>query len=95
MLSIPCPWCGPRDEIEFTYGGEANVSHPHDPERLDDAEWSRYLFVRANPAGAWSERWCHTAGCRRWFAVSRDTTTQKIRPSDPLRKESEQDAAAD
>ena len=25
MLQIPCPWCGPRDEIEFSYGGEAHI----------------------------------------------------------------------
>ena len=23
MLLIPCPWCGPRDEAEFRYGGQA------------------------------------------------------------------------
>ncbi|MBL8960475.1 MAG: sarcosine oxidase subunit delta, partial [Gemmatimonadetes bacterium] len=22
MLQIPCPWCGPREEEEFRYGGE-------------------------------------------------------------------------
>ncbi|MGZ8625813.1 MAG: sarcosine oxidase subunit delta, partial [Actinomycetota bacterium] len=24
MLLIPCPWCGPRDEVEFRYGGQAH-----------------------------------------------------------------------
>ncbi len=28
MLLIPCPWCGPRDETEFTYGGEAHIVAP-------------------------------------------------------------------
>ena len=31
MLLIPCPWCGPRDEIEFHYGGEAHIARPADP----------------------------------------------------------------
>lgn len=83
MLSIPCPWCGPRDEIEFSYGGESNVPYPADSESLDDAEWSRFLFYRRNPAGPWSERWFHTAGCRRWFDLTRDTVTHQIGSSPP------------
>jgi sarcosine oxidase subunit alpha/sarcosine oxidase subunit delta len=78
MLRIPCPWCGDRDEIEFAFGGEAHVHHPADPEALSDEDWARYVFVRANPGGMWTERWCHTAGCRRWFDLGRDTTTQAI-----------------
>jgi heterotetrameric sarcosine oxidase delta subunit len=83
MLSIPCPWCGPRDEVEFSYGGEAHVSYPSDSESLDDAAWSDYLFYRRNPAGPWAERWLHSAGCRRWFEVTRDTVTHEISASDP------------
>ena len=37
MLLITCPWCGPRDEVEFHYGGQAGVAHPADPDALDDA----------------------------------------------------------
>ena len=69
MLLIPCPWCGPRDEIEFRYGGQAHIAYPADPEALSDAEWADYLFMRDNPKGEWSERWMHAAGCRRWFNV--------------------------
>ena len=29
--SIPCPWCGPRDEIEFRYGGQAGHRVPRRP----------------------------------------------------------------
>ena len=28
MLLIPCPWCGPRSQIEFTYGGDATSTRP-------------------------------------------------------------------
>lgn len=74
MLFIPCPWCGERDEREFTYGGQAQVPHPPDPEVLTDEEWARYLFFRRNPRGTWQERWYHAAGCRRWFDLERDTS---------------------
>ena len=78
MLMIPCPWCGPRDEIEFRCGGEAHIARPADPEALDDAAWAEYLFMRANPKGVIAERWVHSAGCRRWFNLLRDTVSHKI-----------------
>lgn len=84
MLSIPCPWCGERDETEFRYGGEAGVDDPADPDALDDAAWGEYLFVRANPKGWFAERWVHAAGCRRWFSVRRHTVTYEIRDPEPI-----------
>ena len=78
MLLIDCPWCGPRDETEFHYGGQAHVSYPSDPHGLSDAQWADYLFARANPKGATAERWCHTSGCRRWFNTVRDTVTHEF-----------------
>ena len=75
MLIIKCPWCGERDQIEFSYGGEANITRPTDPDKLSDEEWAEYLFFRKNPKGAHEEQWCHTAGCRKWFDVRRDTVT--------------------
>jgi heterotetrameric sarcosine oxidase delta subunit len=79
MLLITCPHCGARDETEFTYGGQAGLPYPEDPDALTDEAWGAYLFVRANPRGPFAERWCHTSGCRRWFDVVRDTVTQDIR----------------
>ncbi|MFD7978251.1 sarcosine oxidase subunit delta family protein [Streptomyces sp. NPDC059071] len=78
MLLIPCPWCGPRDETEFHYGGQAHVPYPEDPAALTDEEWARYLFFRDNPKGPFAERWSHAAGCRRWFNAVRDTATNEI-----------------
>jgi heterotetrameric sarcosine oxidase delta subunit len=78
MLLIECPYCGPRDEIEFRYGGQAGIATPADPDALDDAAWADYLFMRDNPKGPFAERWCHTAGCRRWFNAVRDTLTNEI-----------------
>ena len=79
MLLIPCPWCGPRDEVEFRYGGQAGVAYPADPDALTDAEWADYLFMRENPKGDWTERWFHAAGCRRWFDAVRSTATNEFR----------------
>jgi sarcosine oxidase, subunit delta len=78
MLLIACPYCGPRDEIEFAYGGEAHIALPSDPDALPDAAWAEFLFMRTNPKGRHHERWVHVHGCRRWFNVARDTATERI-----------------
>ncbi|QWF22976.1 sarcosine oxidase subunit delta [Nocardioides sp. LMS-CY] len=78
MLLLSCPWCGPREEIEYHYGGQAHVSYPEDPSALTDAEWADYLFFRDNPKGPFAERWAHAMGCRRWFNVVRDTATHRV-----------------
>jgi sarcosine oxidase, subunit delta len=84
VLLINCPWCGDREEAEFAYGGQAGVAHPSDPEALGDGAWAAYLFVRDNPSGEWTERWCHAAGCRRWFVAVRDTRTHRFVSTTPL-----------
>ena len=78
MLYIKCPNCGLRDEIEFSCGGEANITRPILNEKLNDREWSEYLFSSYNPKGLFIERWHHTAGCRQWFNVVRNTITNEI-----------------
>lgn len=78
MLLIDCPWCGPREQREFRYGGEAHIVRPADPAALDDAAWAGYLFMRRNPKGLHHERWVHAHGCRRWFNMVRDTATDRI-----------------
>ena len=79
MLQIECPWCGARDESEFSYGGEAHIARPLDPDALSDAEWADYLFMRTNTKGLFREMWNHASGCRRWFNVERDTVTYEIK----------------
>ena len=87
MLLLTCPWCGPRDETEFSYGGQAHVAYPEAPADLSDQEWAEYLFFRDNPRGAFAERWRHSTGCRRWFNAVRDTATYQVlatyKPTDP------------
>lgn len=79
MLNIPCPYCGPRAETEFAYGGEAHLARPA-PD-ADDAAWAAHLFHRGNPKGWMRERWRHTHGCGRWFNLCRDTATHAIGPA--------------
>jgi heterotetrameric sarcosine oxidase delta subunit len=84
MLLLDCPWCGARDEVEFHFGGEADLRYPLNPELLDDAEWGAYLYVHDNVAGDRDERWCHSAGCGRWFTAVRDTRTQRFGATHPI-----------
>jgi heterotetrameric sarcosine oxidase delta subunit len=76
MLRISCPWCGPRDEGEFAFGGEAHLERPS--LEATDAEWTAYLFLRTNPLGVHAERWRHARGCGQWFNVRRHTMTHEI-----------------
>ena len=77
MLLIPCPFCGARHEVEFSSGGEAHIQRPD--AAASDRDWAEYLYYRSNEKGLHRERWFHALGCRRWFNVTRDTVTHKIR----------------
>ena len=76
MFLIECPFCGPRDETEFTYGGDATVKRPEGEATLD--AWMDYVYMRDNPRGVHSEYWHHISGCRQWIKVERDTLTHEI-----------------
>ena len=78
MLLIRCPWCGERDEVEFSYGGQAHIAYPADTASVSDADWAKFLFMRDNPKGWFKERWMHVHGCRRWFNAERHTVTHEI-----------------
>ena len=78
MLLIECPWCGARDESEFSYAGEAHIARLLGTEKLSDEAWADYLFMRKNPKGLHREQWLHAAGCRRYFNVERDTASYRI-----------------
>ena len=78
MLLITCPYCGPRPEIEFAYGGQAHIARPERPVELDAQDWAEFLYMRTNPKGVHAERWRHTHGCARFFNALRDTTTDQF-----------------
>lgn len=88
MLLIKCPWCGERDQTEFTPHGEAHIVRPENPAELSDEQWGDYVFFRKNPKGVHYERWVHEHGCRRWFNAVRNTVTDifydTYKPGDPV-----------
>ncbi len=76
MLLIVCPHCGPRNNDEFAFGGEAS-SRPGADASPDI--WRSYLYDRANVAGWQTEQWFHVSGCRRFLNIERNTITNEIR----------------
>ena len=72
-MRIPCPFCGDRDSQEFVYRGDASPRRPG-----DEAGFHDYVYLRDNPAGLQNELWYHSAGCRSWLDVTRDTRTHEI-----------------
>ena len=78
MLLISCPWCGERDQSEFSYGGEAHIARPGNSHDLSDEQWAEFVFMRNNPKGLFRERWMHASGCRRWFNAVRDTSSDRF-----------------
>ena len=78
MLKIDCPFCGPRAETEFTYGGPAGPGRPEAPDMLSDGEGVDFLTVVPNPMGPVAEKWWHGKGCGRWLVLRRDTVTHDI-----------------
>jgi sarcosine oxidase subunit delta len=71
MQIFPCPFCGPRDEIEFHYAGEPKP-RPEPAGSVSDAEWAEYLWFNDNPKGHAREIWLHLT-CMEMFALTRDT----------------------
>jgi sarcosine oxidase subunit delta len=76
-MRIRCPYCGERSNDEFTVLGDADalLARPGDGE---PQAFYAYSYLRTNPAGLLRELWYHSAGCRRWLVVTRDTRTHEI-----------------
>ena len=66
MLLIDGPYCGPRDQSEFSNGGEAHVKRPDGSQEISDREWGGYVFFCSNPQGLFFERLGYSHGCRKW-----------------------------
>ncbi len=78
MFIINCPYCGDRDQTEFSCHGEAHIPRPTETKKMTDEEWGDYVFFRTNPKGYHRERWLHDHGCRRWFNALRHTVTDEF-----------------
>ena len=82
MQLYACPWCGPRPDAEFRYGGDAGKRRPE--RSVSDADWAEYLYYRDNAKGCARELWFHHAGCRRWVVLERDTATHAVHGTEPM-----------
>lgn len=78
MFLITCPWCGERDQSEFSCGGQAHIVRPIDNDEMSDEAWADYLFMRKNTKGLYYERWVHACGCGQWFNMVRNTVNDEI-----------------
>jgi sarcosine oxidase subunit delta len=81
VLLIPCPYCGPRPEIEFRCCGQAHLVRPPVTAEMSDEALERLLYIRSNTKGLHLERWRHLHGCARFFNVIRNTITDRIEAS--------------
>ena len=76
MLLIPCPWCGPRNQIEFTYGGDATVRRPAPMRRRRSGPvTSTCATIRW---GRTTNGGCTAPGAGNGSGVRRDTRTHDI-----------------
>ena len=82
MQLFPCPFCGPREESEFHYGGEAGNLRP-DGSDVTAERWAGYLHMRDNPKGAVREIWVHLT-CGEFFAMSRNSGNHQVAGSSEL-----------
>jgi len=80
MMLIPCPHCGPRAQLEFTYERTLDAILPLDATPEDAA---RILYERENPRGVSAELWRHSFGCRAWLRLERHTVTHDISSAIP------------
>lgn len=78
MMNVKCPYCGPRSEVEYSFGGPAHLVRPGPAAKVSDEEWAGYLFMLNNVKGVSAERWCHSHGCGQWFNMLRNTVTHEI-----------------
>ena len=77
MLLISCPFCGPRSEDEFAFGGDA--TGVTQKEQSNTEAFADQIFLRVNPKGWHKEFWIHRYGCGRWMIVERHTVTHQIK----------------
>lgn len=82
MLTIPCPFCGPRSESEFAYCGPKTNRRPEDPAAMSASEWVEHLTVPPNPVGPVLEHWWHVRGCGAWVLIERDTATHELKSAE-------------
>jgi sarcosine oxidase subunit delta len=77
-MLIKCPHCGNRPVEEFTFNGDASMKRPTSTDPSTMEQWFNYVYLRDNPKGRYDEYVHHSAGCRAWLVVSRNTETHDV-----------------
>lgn len=76
MITLHCPYCGPRSHDEFRYVGDATKIVP--PLDAGVEAHFDYVYLRDNPRGQHVEYWQHIHGCRAFVKVLRDTVSHAV-----------------
>ncbi len=77
-MRIICRYCGERPLEEFSFLGDASVQRPSSLQAEALSDWMDYVYLRDNPRGQHKEYWQHSAGCRSWLVVERDTLSHEV-----------------
>ena len=77
MQRFTCPFCGPRDETEFFYGGEAGKERPEPAAEVPADRWADWLYGESNRKGPSREIWVHLT-CGEFFLMERDTVSHQV-----------------
>ena len=86
MQIFPCPFCGPRDEREFHFAGEAGKMRPDTTADVSAEDWGTYLHMHRNEKGRVREVWVHKP-CAEMFILERDSLTMAVLDAETLRQE--------
>ena len=86
MQIFSCPFCGPRPEYEFHFGGDLGKHRPEGGAAIPADTWASYLYFRNNIKGQAEEVWLH-APCGELFAMRRDTVSMAADPGRPFSPE--------
>ena len=79
MQLFNCPWCGPRAHIEFTYiRDHQSVSTRGNGDDPDVQQELDRIYLRSNHLGPHQEIWQHSAGCRGWLRITRNSLTHEV-----------------
>lgn len=88
MQIFPCPFCGPRDEREFHFVGEAGKTRPDTTGDttgdISREDWAAYLHMHRNEKGVVREVWVHKP-CAEMFIMTRNSVTMDVGGTETLR----------
>ncbi len=84
--ALSCPFCGPRDETEFHFGGEAGKTRPEPAAEVSGGPWAATSTDREPERPDRARSGCHFA-CGEFFAMERDTLSMTVVAVESLREQ--------